>query len=88
LKQDDQVVRARLSPDEREIVTAGSDGTACVFVVSRADEPVDDLVQMAQLLSAHRLDPAGGLVPLDNHSLSNPWQTLRGKYPDLFRNTR
>ena len=48
LKQDDQVVRARFSPDEREIVTAGSDGTARVFVVSRADEPVDDRGLFAQ----------------------------------------
>ena len=49
-------MRASFSPDEREIVTAGSDGTARVFVVSRADEPVDNLVQLSQLLSANRLD--------------------------------
>src|SRR5207247_1656640 len=84
LKQDDQVVRARFSPDEREIVTAASDGTVRVFEVAKAEEPVDDLVQLAQLLSGHELDPAGGLFPLDNHSLSNLWQTLHAKYPDRF----
>ena len=84
LKQDDQVVRARFSPDEREIVTAGSDGTVRVFAIAKADEPVDDLVRLAQLLSGHQLDPAGALVPLDNQSLSNLWQSLRGKYPARF----
>jgi len=84
LKQDDQVVRARFSPDEREIVTAGSDGTARVFAVAKAEEPVDDLVRLAQLLSGHQLDPAGALIPLDNQSLSNLWQSLRGKYPARF----
>ena len=81
-------MRARFSPDEREIVTAGSDGTARVFAVAKAEEPVDDLVRLAQLLSGHQLDPAGALIPLDNQSLSNLWQSLRGKFPGQLRDTR
>ena len=81
-------LRARFSPDEREIVTAASDGTVRIFEVAKAEEPVDDLVQLAQLLSGHQLDPAGGLLPLDNHSLSNLWQMLRAKYPARFNPLR
>jgi hypothetical protein len=52
--------------DERESVTAGSDGTVRVVSVAKPEEPVDDLLRLAQLPSGHQLDQAGALVSLNN----------------------
>jgi hypothetical protein len=43
--------------------------------------PVSQLLPLAEVLSAQRMDASGNLVPLDAESISNAWWTLRARWP-------
>ncbi|HJZ93062.1 MAG TPA: WD40 repeat domain-containing protein, partial [Gemmataceae bacterium] len=72
------------SPDGKRLVTASFDKTARVWDVSADDRPATDLVGLGQLLSGHRVDEAGGLIPLTIDELSDLWTRLRAAYPADF----
>ena len=77
LSHGDQVFPAVFSPDESEVLTGSGDFKARVFVVSPAPQPVTEMMARAQLLSSHRLDSNGALVPLDAATLSRLWHQER-----------
>jgi WD40 repeat protein len=88
LVQSEPIVKAALSPDGGRLVTLGESGGARIWDVSGDDRPVDDLVQLAQVLSGMALDPkSGGLVPIEMADLRTTWPQLRAKYPHEFSPT-
>src|SRR5439155_13236742 len=44
-----------------------------------------DLLELAQLLSGHRIDETGGFHPLEASELVNLWTSLRKNHPESFR---
>src|SRR5262245_13958246 len=44
--------------------------------------PADDLVALGRVLTGHRIDADGGVVPLDADRQRELWQQLRAQYPD------
>jgi WD40 repeat protein/ribosomal protein S27E len=75
---------AAFSPDATRIATVSYDHTAALWQVAADNRPVEDLRQFAQLLSGHRLDEAGGFVPLAADAMQKTWDALRSKYPESF----
>ena len=64
------------SPDgKRLLIATGADEVFLREFTETHAEP-EDLVLQAQALSAHRIEPTGGIVALGNAGLSNAWQTL------------
>ena len=50
--------------------------------------PVADLVRLAELLSAHRLDEAGGTIALTPEEWAERWEDLTNRYADEFARSR
>jgi WD40 repeat protein len=71
---------AVFSPDGRRMLTASDDGTARIWELPRDAQAVRDCVLLAELMTCERLDPAGGLVPLEPAAFRKAWQTLRSKH--------
>jgi WD40 repeat protein len=84
LDQGAWVQDASFSPDGRRLLTVCDDRTVRVWELPQDDRPVADLVELAQLLSASRLDAQGDLVPLGPADLRAAWQALRANYPGDF----
>jgi serine/threonine protein kinase len=76
-----EVRSAAFSPGGRRVLTASADGTARVWDVSDDPRPIGDLVRMVQLLSGHRIDTAGIVVPLSTAELQGLWDDLHQRYP-------
>jgi WD40 repeat protein len=74
LLHDRVVAGAAWRPDGREVVTCSLDGMARVWDVSPAVEPVAQLRREAELLSAHRIEPGIGTVPLTAEEMKERWQ--------------
>jgi WD40 repeat protein/serine/threonine protein kinase len=88
LLQSEPIVKAALSPEGRRLVTLGESGGARIWDLSGDDRPVNDLVQLAQVLSGMALDPqSGGLVPIEIGDLRASWPQLRARYPHEFSPT-
>jgi tetratricopeptide (TPR) repeat protein len=79
-----QVNDLDLAPDGRRFVTAELQGAARVWTMPRDDRPAPDLIRLAHLLAAHRIDATTGLVPLSSTELQTTWRTLSTKYPHDF----
>jgi tetratricopeptide (TPR) repeat protein len=75
---------AAFSPDGHRVVTASPDGTARVWDLAPDERPKEDLLRLVQVLTAHRLDATGTLVPLTNQEMRTAWQLLKAKYPQDF----
>jgi hypothetical protein len=71
------VTWAAWSPDGQEVATATYEGSVQVWNVSPFDAPVDSLERQAELLSAHRLDPRIGPVPLTPTEMAARWREWR-----------
>jgi WD40 repeat protein len=73
------------SPDGRRLATACQDGTAWVWNVPGPDpRPLEDLVLLAQGLSAKRVDATDGLVDVEPASQRRALEELRSRYPAVF----
>jgi len=73
------------SPDGRRLATACNDGTAWIWNLPDPDpRPLEDLVLLAQLLSAKRVDVKDGLVEVDPAAQRRALKELRTRYPADF----
>jgi WD40 repeat protein len=79
-----RALHAEFSPDGRWVVAASEDGAAYVWDLSPDMRPPHDLLLLAQLLGAHRLDNTGNHLSLEPASTQQAWDTLRAKYPAEF----
>jgi WD40 repeat protein/tRNA A-37 threonylcarbamoyl transferase component Bud32 len=68
-----------MNPDGSRIVTASSDGTARVWVVSPDPRSVETLVEHARLLSGHEIDQNGGYVTLQPAQVRKAAEALRSR---------
>jgi WD40 repeat protein/tetratricopeptide (TPR) repeat protein len=66
------------SPDGRSLLATTIDRVV-VSSLTREERPVTDLVGWAEVLTAHRTDAAGLLVPLDEERLDTTWRSLAPK---------
>jgi WD40 repeat protein/tRNA A-37 threonylcarbamoyl transferase component Bud32 len=71
-------------PTSTRVATASSDGTAAIFQLQPIPMPIEDVIQMAELMSAHELAPNGSRRPLSPKALQERWSSLSGKYPERF----
>jgi WD40 repeat protein len=83
------VLSAAFSPDGRRVLTTSAEPQkmayeARVWEVSPDNRPLEDLVLLSQVLSSHRLDETGVLVPMDADQFRPAWEALRARYPDEF----
>jgi len=70
---------AQFSPGgERLLFTTGA-RSAWILDLQPEQASLDELKLRAMALSCMRLDPSGGVAPLDNATLLNAWQELRSK---------
>jgi WD40 repeat protein len=75
---------ASFSPDGRLVATASLDGTARVWNIKPDERPAGDLVGLAQLLSACRIDGTLSPTPLQAAELQRLWDDLHARYPADF----
>lgn len=80
----DRVDHASFTQDGRILFTASADGTTRLWDFTPDVRPIDDIAQLAQLLSGRRLDATGSLVAVSATKLAENWDTLRQKYPQQF----
>jgi WD40 repeat protein len=73
------------SPDGHRLATYSRDGTAYVWNLPGPDpRPLEDLVSLAQLLSAKRLDDTDSLVDVEPAAQRRALDELRTRYPADF----
>ncbi|HVM51376.1 MAG TPA: protein kinase [Candidatus Acidoferrum sp.] len=80
LPQDGPVEGARFAPDDRSLQTAGHSDRGGIILTRNLtpdERPAKELVRLAQLLSLHRLDSRGSLIPLEFEMLTNAFPSLR-----------
>jgi WD40 repeat protein/serine/threonine protein kinase len=74
-----------LSPDGRWLATACHDGTIKIWPLPAPDRrPLEDLVLLAQLLSAQRVDATDGLIGVEPADQRRALERLRPRYPRDF----
>ena len=81
-KQPD-LLDAAFAPDGLSVLTVGADGTCRWWDLAPETRPIEDLVHLAQLLSAYRIDQKG-LIPCPADMVMEHWRSLRLKYPRDF----
>jgi WD40 repeat protein len=70
------IARLRFSRDGRWVALASAADTVVIRELATTSRAVDELIQEAQVLSAHRIDPVAGMAPLELPVLSNAWHRL------------
>jgi WD40 repeat protein/serine/threonine protein kinase len=87
LKHQVEVLAVRFSPDGRLVLSVTRNGKVWRWDLGLTPDnrPTADLLALAQLLDGHRLDTAGGFVPVETATLQNLWQRLQARYPRGFR---
>lgn len=71
------IMTAEWSRDGRKILTTSLDRVLRIWDVSPAEGTVTELIQQAELLSAHRLDPQIGMVPLTQEEVKMRWHAVK-----------
>jgi hypothetical protein len=85
LRHHDWVYSVAFSPDGRRLATSCHDGTAWIWNLPDPDSrPLEDLVLLAQVLSAQRVDAKDGLVEVEPAAQRRALEELRGRYPADF----
>ncbi|HQR08565.1 MAG TPA: serine/threonine-protein kinase [Gemmatales bacterium] len=80
-----EIVRARFSLDGLHVITESHDASASVWDLPVDDQPIADILHLAQVYSDHKIDDTGVLQPLDIEKELLPWyQELKAKYPEEF----
>jgi WD40 repeat protein/serine/threonine protein kinase len=79
------VYHLAFSPDGRRLATACRDRTARVWNLPGPDpRPLEDLVSLARVLSAQRLDATDSLVEVEPATQRRALEELRSRYPGDF----
>jgi WD40 repeat protein/predicted Ser/Thr protein kinase len=69
--------RAALTPDNRRLVTLHYEYVLVWDnLLDAGNEPAEELVLRARLIAGQRVDPSGGLVPLEPAALLDAWAAL------------
>jgi hypothetical protein len=58
-----------------------------VWDLLRDDQPLENLVRLAQLLSSHQIDATGGMAAVMPETPRSVWPILRSRYPADFRSS-
>jgi WD40 repeat protein len=85
------VARFDFSRDGRRLAIATAAEAVWIRELTKTERSVDDLIEEAQVLSAHRIDPVAGIAPLDSATQSNVWQRYQNRLklkPGLQQQTR
>jgi WD40 repeat protein len=78
------VNRVAFSPDGRWLLTATGDAAVDVWDLRSEDRPVEDEMQLAELLAGHTLEGSAALVASDGRRQRVAWERLRRRYPSDF----
>jgi WD40 repeat protein len=73
--RDDEKVHVAWSADHR-LTTCDSRGGVNLWDFTAGTRPLDVLEALARVLSSHRIDPSGGLVPLSREELRAAWAAV------------
>ncbi|MFO0871935.1 MAG: WD40 repeat domain-containing serine/threonine-protein kinase [Pirellulales bacterium] len=65
------------TPDGLQLATMANDATARVWELSPEPRPTDELRKLSQLVTGHRMDATGTLIPLQRDELKYLWAELR-----------
>ncbi len=82
LRHGGEITYAAFTPDGRRLVTTEATGSVRIWDLRPSELPLSDLVRLAELLSARKLDATGASVPRAVDP--KEWQDLRTRYPELF----
>jgi WD40 repeat protein len=77
LKHSSGLISGSWSPDGREVAVASIDGTVCVWDVSPVPDSLEALQRQAEILSAHRIEPNLGPVPLTAKNMRTRWEAIK-----------
>lgn len=69
------------SPDGQQVVLGEANGDVTFWDVSGATGSVESLQRQAQTLSAHRLEPNHGVLPLTAKEVQERWEAARRRQP-------
>jgi WD40 repeat protein/serine/threonine protein kinase/tetratricopeptide (TPR) repeat protein len=78
------VRQVRFTADGRTLLTTSSAGTVWSWDLPTTTRAIEDLVQLAQLLSGSRIDEHRGIMPLESSELKEMWNALRQTQSDFF----
>jgi WD40 repeat protein len=84
LPHESAVAAVRFVADGQAVLTTDRTGQLWRWELASDPRPLEDLEQIAQLLSGHSVDPIGGAIPLPNDELAGLWRKLHAKYPGEF----
>jgi WD40 repeat protein len=85
LRHESRILHAEFQPNGERLVTAAVDGTVRLWPLTAIEErPLEDIVLLAQLLGAQRLEARCGAVPLSCEALESAWHRLQSRYPVDF----
>jgi WD40 repeat protein len=79
LKHSSGLISGSWSPDGREVAVASIDGTVCVWDVSPVPDSLEALQRQAEILSAHRIEPNLGPVPLTAKNMRTRWEAIKAR---------
>ena len=81
LAHGDAVFYAAFAPGGRRVVTAGDDGAVRIWDAAPDRRGVEELVLLAELLAARRIDASGTVGPLPPDALRTNWRALQHGAP-------
>jgi hypothetical protein len=64
------------SPDGRDVAIGTADGSISVWDVSPVHDSLAALQRQAEVLSAHRIEPNSGLLPLTAKEMQARWEAF------------
>ena len=83
LPHNEEVRHAGFSPDGERIVTAPLGDTARIWTLHPDTQSNEELIRLAEVLSGHRTNPKGILMPLRADELLARWRKLRNRPQSL-----
>jgi WD40 repeat protein len=84
LRPGQPLVTASFIGDGRRVVTASVDGSVRVWDLEPDAHSPADIIREVELMSSHRIDSTGGIVPLTVDEIYRHWETLRRSDPASF----
>jgi WD40 repeat protein len=76
ITNDDEEVHVAWNSENR-IATCDASGGTNVWNADSGMRPIQEMEAFARVLSMHRIDPGGGLIPLTREELDDAWKQVR-----------